>query len=223
MKRVFIAVIAVAFLLCGCDSQNTESAYPQINKTQLELTVGQSERLIVSNAENIVWSCSNTGVVRVFYGAVTALAEGTAVVTADADGQIFECVVTVRQGETEAQTESAQQSASSLPQTSSNTQQVSSVEESSTTETDTQSAESQSTHQQNVEATQSTASELIERIINNKYDEKIAELQAEYDKLAETNEQSIKELELQLESVEKDSGEEFLIKDAIKTIQITLE
>ncbi len=73
-----------------------------LNKSSLNLTVGQSELLSASiapsNATNrsVTWSSSNSSVVSVSGGAVTARNPGTAVITATVDGKSASCQVTVK-------------------------------------------------------------------------------------------------------------------------------
>lgn len=73
-----------------------------LDKTTLELTVGGTATLTATvkpdNAtdKTVTWSCDNTGVATVADGVVTAVAEGTAKVTAKAGDATAVCTVTVK-------------------------------------------------------------------------------------------------------------------------------
>ena len=72
-----------------------------LDRTTLDLTVGDTERLTATVLpedaadKTVVWSSSDSSVASVADGLVTALAPGTATVTAKAGGKSAECVVTV--------------------------------------------------------------------------------------------------------------------------------
>ena len=72
-----------------------------LNKTETTIEVGGSETLVAtvnpSNADNptVTWSSSNEAVATVVDGLVTAIAEGTAVITAQAGEKSATCTVTV--------------------------------------------------------------------------------------------------------------------------------
>lgn len=71
-----------------------------IDKTELKLTVGDTAALTVSGAENGQWSSSDSAVASVDEtGKVSAVAAGTATITASADGASAACVVTVEKKE----------------------------------------------------------------------------------------------------------------------------
>ena len=73
-----------------------------LDRTTLELTVGGTATLTATvkpdNAtdKTVTWSCDNTGVATVADGVVTAVAEGTAKVTAKAGDATAVCTVTVK-------------------------------------------------------------------------------------------------------------------------------
>ena len=220
MKKIFIIVTVFVFLLCGCDVKNTESAYPEINKTHLNLVVGQSDTLSILNATDVEWSSSNPTVARVFYGAVTALKEGATIITATADGQKFECsvVVTLAESASETQTTSSSQPQST---TSSITSQNSSQANTSTVESTTPSEETSSerTHSENVAATQQAAFALVERLTNEKYDKAIADLTKECNKIIDGFKTDLAEAQTKLEQVVEESAEGFMLKDSIKILK----
>ena len=72
-----------------------------LNKTETTIEVGGSKTLIATvnpdNADDktVTWSSSNEAVATVVNGLVTAVAEGTAVITASAGGKSASCTVTV--------------------------------------------------------------------------------------------------------------------------------
>ena len=220
MKKIFLILLAFCFALCGCDSQDTQSTMPSINKTELNLTVGQSERLIVSGNDTVEWSSSDPTVARVFYGAVTALSEGATIITATADGQKFECsvVVTLAESASETQTTSSSQPQST---TSSITSQNSSQANTSPVESTTQSEETSSerTHSENVAATQQAAFALVERLTNEKYDKAIADLTKECNKIIDGFKTDLAEAQTKLEQVVEESAEGFMLKDSIKMLK----
>lgn len=73
----------------------------QLDNTLLTLEVGESSTLVATvlpantDFPTVTWTSSNTGVATVVNGVVTAVAAGTAVITAAADGQSATCDVTV--------------------------------------------------------------------------------------------------------------------------------
>lgn len=83
-----------------------------LNKTSLSLNVGDTETLTVTvlpeNATNksVTWSSSNDSIVTVdSHGKVKAIAAGSAVISATADGVSGQCIVTVKDGQLENPTE----------------------------------------------------------------------------------------------------------------------
>ncbi len=74
----------------------------ELNKTALELKVGDSSviscTVVPADAtdKNITWVSSNTDIATVSGGTVTAIAPGTAIITATADGMSDTCEVTVQ-------------------------------------------------------------------------------------------------------------------------------
>lgn len=73
-----------------------------LNKNTLELTVGESETLVATvepadTTDTVTWESGNIAVATVdTNGKVTAVAPGTASITAEAGSQHFDCVVTVK-------------------------------------------------------------------------------------------------------------------------------
>ena len=73
-----------------------------LNKTSLELTVGQTSQLIPTlqpedaSSVSVTWQSSNTSVATVTNGLVRAVAAGETIITASADGVSAQCKVTVK-------------------------------------------------------------------------------------------------------------------------------
>lgn len=80
----------------GPDEPIDPDAHLTIDKTELKLTVGDTAVLTVTGAENCQWSSDKTDVATVDEtGKVSAVAEGTAKITASANGDAVNCTVTV--------------------------------------------------------------------------------------------------------------------------------
>ena len=68
-----------------------------LNKTEVTLEIGGEETLVATPATGITWTSSNTSVATVdANGKVTAVAAGTATITANCDGYTATCEVTVK-------------------------------------------------------------------------------------------------------------------------------
>ncbi len=87
----------------GKEVHCTLSILPRIrlNTTELELTIDDTEALTATLApsdagKKVTWSSSDSKVVKVEDGKITALAAGSATITASLDGYNAECVVTVK-------------------------------------------------------------------------------------------------------------------------------
>ena len=103
MKKIgFIAVALATVLLVGCTP--TPEPEPTVNsvtldKTKLTLAVGAEEMLkatVDPAGTAVAWASSDNAVAIVTGGGmVSAVAEGTAVITATAGEKTAECVVTV--------------------------------------------------------------------------------------------------------------------------------
>lgn len=103
-KSILLLIPFAAMALAGCGEDPTppnpcESAVVQLDKTELKLDVGQSATLTASmNVEGcavgeIAWSSDHPEIAKVENGKVTALAVGTATITANGAS----CTVTVTQ------------------------------------------------------------------------------------------------------------------------------
>ena len=99
-KGLFSAFIAVAFLLVGCNPPVETKI--SIEPAALSLSISQMQQLVAvvtpeGTATQITWTSSNPEVATVDnYGRVTAIADGTTIITASAeDCEAGECQVTV--------------------------------------------------------------------------------------------------------------------------------
>lgn len=98
-----LAVCGIALTLTGCgkDSEKVEVSSISLDETELTLEPGNVGRLVAivtpedADCDEIVWSSDNANVATVDNGAVTAVAKGTATVTATVDGKSAACKVTV--------------------------------------------------------------------------------------------------------------------------------
>lgn len=81
------------------DPPNTPAVTLTLDQTALELTVGGTGKLTATGAEGITWTSSNAGVAAVGEdGTVTAVAAGTATISASAEGaDPVTCTVTVKE------------------------------------------------------------------------------------------------------------------------------
>lgn len=81
------------------DPPNTPAVTLTLDQTALELTAGGTGKLAATGAEGITWTSSNAGVVAVAEdGTVTAVAAGTATISASAEGaDPVTCTVTVKE------------------------------------------------------------------------------------------------------------------------------
>lgn len=81
------------------DPPNTPAVTLTLDQTALELTVGGTGKLAATGAEGITWTSSNAGVAAVGEdGTVTAVAAGTATISASAEGaDPVTCTVTVKE------------------------------------------------------------------------------------------------------------------------------
>lgn len=98
-----VMLCASGLAACGEDNGTEAVAVESVtlNKTELTLEIGGEETLTATvtpdNATNktVVWSSDNPAVVTVADGKITAVAAGTATITATADGKSATCSVTV--------------------------------------------------------------------------------------------------------------------------------
>ena len=102
------AILFMAFAITGCGPQeDPEVAVSGVSLSQSSLTMeeGGTANLTAtvspSNATNktVIWSSSNNYVAKVSEGTVTAIAEGTATITAVVGGKTASCTVTINKKE----------------------------------------------------------------------------------------------------------------------------
>ena len=113
-KRLLIAVVTLfcvigcAFWLAACDDDGVTVESVTLNKTEITLEVGGEETLTATVTpeeaaeKSVTWKVSPAGIVTVENGKVTAVAEGTATVTATVGGKSATCSVTVNAAESSA-------------------------------------------------------------------------------------------------------------------------
>ena len=104
MKKLSLwltSVLAACVMLFGCvacnksDPVETKPNAIQLSATSIELMVGESETL-TATPESVTWSTSDESVATVEDGVVTAIKDGTATITASAEGWTeATCTVTV--------------------------------------------------------------------------------------------------------------------------------
>ena len=103
MKLKSLLTVLGALALVACAPEPVRVSQITLNTNALTLEVGESEKLTATvspfNADNptILWASDNASIAKVSGGTVTAVAPGTARITAKADdgGISDECVVTV--------------------------------------------------------------------------------------------------------------------------------
>lgn len=108
MKKSILAIAFLGVLFsCGKNTQEAEIPVSSISLSQpaVEMVIGEAVQLTAtvqpSNASSkaITWASSKASVATVESGRVTAIAEGTATITASAGGKSASCSVTVSKGE----------------------------------------------------------------------------------------------------------------------------
>ena len=108
---MFVALICAmtcAFALVACNNGEEQTVAVEsvtLNKTELTLEVGGEETLTATVApddatdKTVTWSSDNTAIATVENGKVTAIAAGTATITAKAGDKTDTCSVTVNAAE----------------------------------------------------------------------------------------------------------------------------
>lgn len=104
MGAILLCVMFCAFGLVACGDEEPQTVAVDsvtLNKTEVTLEIGGEETLTATVTPNdatektVAWSSDNTAVATVADGKVTAVAAGTATITATADGKSATCSVTV--------------------------------------------------------------------------------------------------------------------------------
>lgn len=107
MKKTILAFAFLGILFsCGKNTQEAEISVSSVSLSQstAEIIIGETVQLtatvLPSNAsqKTITWASSKASVATVEAGRVTAIAEGTATITASAGGKSATCTVTVSKG-----------------------------------------------------------------------------------------------------------------------------
>ena len=107
MKKTILAIAFIGILFsCGKNTQEAEIPVSSVSLSQstAEMIIGETVQLTAtvqpSNAsqKTITWASSKASVATVESGRVTAIAEGTATITATAGGKSATCSVTVSKG-----------------------------------------------------------------------------------------------------------------------------
>ncbi len=106
MNCKLLLIISVTFftlLSCNDDNSEEEVVDIELDYSTLTLEVGEEATISIvkapSNGETAVWSSDNETVATVFYGAITALASGTANITVTMGDDSAVCEVTVAERE----------------------------------------------------------------------------------------------------------------------------
>lgn len=179
--RLLIGISIVALcILGGCSKEDTVSEIVKINKTSLVLAVDQSERLTLSGAQEPEWSSSDESIARVFYGAVTGVSEGEAIITAAVDGKSYRCTVSVIKSDEKEDVIEKSNTSQSQPSEnkSSNEPSVTMPSDKGEAETSSQKDESQLTK----ETAEALTKKWTHDAIDKDYDAMIAEFTEECDK-----------------------------------------
>ena len=137
MKKILSAVLVfvLMFSISACGKNNKEYENLSIDKTEIELLVGNTYTYTITDSDekielkDFVWQSSNTDIATVSEGTVTAIKEGTSIITAVINNKVLTSTVTVKaetQAESKPETTSESQTTSkpqtaSKPQTSSST------------------------------------------------------------------------------------------------------
>ena len=171
MKKILSAVLVfvLMFSISACGKNNKKYENLSIDKTEIELLVGNTYTYrITDNDEEVelkdfVWQSSNVDIATVSEGTVTAIKDGTSIITAVIDNKVLTSTVTVK---SKTQTESKPET-SSQPQTSSQTDTTSKPQTSSKPQTtSSQTTPSQTTSSQTTPS-QTTPSNIDRVGLNN--------------------------------------------------------
>lgn len=95
-KKYAVALLSVIFVFCLALCAACAKPALKLDKTELQLTVGQTATITADTDEKVEWSSSDEKIVTVKDGTVTAVAAGKATVTAKAGDAVGKCEVTVK-------------------------------------------------------------------------------------------------------------------------------
>ncbi|PWJ42908.1 family 16 glycosylhydrolase [Sediminitomix flava] len=99
LKILFLFLLQMVFFSCESDSKENELKSFTLSHETLELSVGETMEITITEAPNtnapLVWTSDNETVATVFFGQVTAVQSGTATITASLGEDTVSCVVTV--------------------------------------------------------------------------------------------------------------------------------
>lgn len=195
MKKISLwLLVLVMCLFCGCGKEKAPSGKVELNKTEIEITVGQTEKLKLSSEKEVKWSCEDENIVRVLYGAVTGLREGETNVIATSDGKSYKCRVRVNADETQSKPDADASSTpeereeNSKPQDNSKPPVVSNESVTSSGGDESGDDDAQITEY---------LKEKIHKKIDEEFDKKIADFTAESD-------EAIAEVEFELDSMRRE-------------------
>lgn len=88
-------VLVILFSFSGTEAMATKQ--PKLNETEITMKKGETFKLKVSNAgKKITWKSSNSKVVSVKNGKLTAKKKGKATISAKTSGKTLKCKVTVK-------------------------------------------------------------------------------------------------------------------------------
>lgn len=97
MKRRIIAMLMSLVILFSFSSDAIAAKKPTLNETEITMEKGDTFKLKVTNAgKKITWKSSNSKVVSVKNGKLTAKKSGKATISAKTNGTTLKCKVTVK-------------------------------------------------------------------------------------------------------------------------------
>lgn len=100
MKKLFSIIFAV-IMVCTICVIPASAASPKLNKTKVNLPIGYSVTLKVSNADDVEWSSKDKSVAKIKSTSgntakIVGVSSGTTYIYAEADGKQLKCKVTVK-------------------------------------------------------------------------------------------------------------------------------
>ena len=100
MKRRIISMFMVLVMLFSFSgTEATAAKKPKLNETEITMKKGDTFKLKVTNAgKKVTWKSSNSAIVSVKNGKLTAKKKGKATITAKTNGATLKCKITVESG-----------------------------------------------------------------------------------------------------------------------------